>query len=98
MRTHIWAVLTIFVVSFASGCGRKDSGLDEATSAFKQRYPGYVVRSAKAVKRDERVSEVALEFDAPDNAKNRGRADLILHRDKEGSWTVVEEKIKMWTR
>ena len=98
MRTCIITLLTVFVLVFQSSCARNDSCLEEAAQAFKKRNPNYVIRSAKIAKRDERATEVALEFDAPDNAKNRGHADLSLRRNEEGSWILVEERVNMWTK
>ena len=96
MRAQLLVLLAVVGTLFGPSCSRRDFALQEATRTFTQRYPNYVLRRAKNVKCDEKVREVALEFDAPDNIKNRGHADLILRREENGSWKVIEERIRMW--
>jgi hypothetical protein len=89
---------SLIALALMSGCTRKDADLAFATHAFEQRYPSYITRSIKTVKRDDKVMEVALNFEAPDNLKPRGLAALVFHKDSDGSWLLQEEKIHMWPR
>ena len=91
-------VTLLMALALVSACERKDADLAVATHAFEQRYPSYITRSAKTVKRDDRVMEVALDFEAPDNLKTRGHAALVFHKGRDGSWTINEERINMWPK
>jgi hypothetical protein len=69
MRTQLLVFLAVVVALFGSSCGRRDFALQEASRTFARRYADYILRSARNVKQDEKLREVALEFDAPNNVK-----------------------------
>jgi len=48
------------------------------------------------VSTEESKKVVAVAFDAPSNAKNRGRAELLMEKGTNGLWAIAGEKINMW--
>jgi hypothetical protein len=83
---------------FFSGCRRTSPELDDISQSFGERYPEYVIRSITAGKCDGTQRTAEIEFDAPDNVKNRGRSSLVCDKQADGSWMIVSEKTTMWTK
>jgi hypothetical protein len=79
------------------GCSRTSPELQEMSRSFGQRHPEYVLRGISAGKTDGKRKTVEVEFDAPNNLKNRGRASLVFDKQEDGSWKCVQEEISMWT-
>src|SRR5882672_9802360 len=99
MRKQIQVLATALVVLLFSGCSRMSPELEEASRSFiKRQDPQYVVRSITAVKSDSGRKAAEVEFDAPNNLKNRGRASLLFDRQADGSWQCVRSEISMWTK
>ncbi len=66
-------LVVVIAWAVSAGCAPKDPDLPRATQAFQKRYPEYIIRSSRVVSTEESKKVVALEFEAPNNAKNRGR-------------------------
>ena len=79
----------------APGCAGGDPGLDGATRAFERLHPEYVVRRSEVIKTMETTKVVAIDFSAPTNRKNRGRAEVLVRKGERGAWEIVEEKVDM---
>jgi hypothetical protein len=96
---NLVSFLVVFVVcALGGGCAAKDPDLPGATQAFQKRYPEYAIRSSRVESASESRKVVVVEFDAPNNAKNRGRAELLMEKATNSSWTIVSEKVNMWKR
>ena len=89
-------LVVVIAWAVSAGCAPKDPDLPRATQAFQKRYPEYIIRSSRVVSTEESKKVVALEFEAPNNAKNRGRVELLMERGTNGSWGLVSEKVNMW--
>jgi hypothetical protein len=96
LRSSVPVIIAITAWALAAGCSRKDPDVPSATQAFQRRYPEYVIRSSTVVETQEMRKVVAVEFDAPKDAKNRGRAELLMEKGTNGSWDIVAEKVHMW--
>ena len=96
MKCSVSVMIAIAAWALAAGCTGQDPELSRATQAFQTRYPEYVIRSSRVVKTEEKTKVVAVEFAAPNNAKNRGRAELLMEKRTNGSWEIAGEKGNMW--
>src|SRR5579862_2313851 len=89
----------VFIIAAAlclAGCAPKSPELIEMSRSFSRRYPEYLIRSVKAGKGDVTRRSLEIEFDAPNNLQNHGRASLVFAKHANGSWKCIEEKIIMW--
>jgi hypothetical protein len=96
VKSVISFLLVIIAWAMSAGCAPKDPDLPRATQAFQKRYPDYLIQSSRVVSSEQGKKVVAVEFDAPNNAKNRGRAELLMEKGTNGSWEIVTEKVNMW--
>ena len=88
----------IAMALIVSGCAHTSPELQQMSQSFSHSHPDYVVRSAKGREISATREAVKIEFDAPDNLKNRGHADLIFDKQADGSWICVSQEISMWTK
>ena len=96
MKNGIAFLILVITWALSAGCAPKDADLPRATQAFQKRYPEYVIQSSRVVTIEGSRKVVAVEFDAPNHAKNRGRAELLVQKGTNGSWDIVSEKVSMW--
>jgi hypothetical protein len=95
-KTMINWCLQALIFLALTGCSPNDPALDAAIQAFKHRYPDYIVRNSKMLKSDDTTKAVAIDFEGPSNAKNRGHAELLVRKGDSGAWDLVQEKVNMW--
>jgi hypothetical protein len=91
----LWVMIAILLLP---GCSPTSPEVQEMARSYSQRYPEYQIRSISAGKASGNRKAIDVEFDAPRNLKNRGRASLIFDKQSDGSWKCVSEDISMWTR
>ncbi len=82
--------------ALSGGCDAKDPDLSSATQAFQNQNPEYFIRSSRVVSNGVSRKLVMVEFDAPNNAKNRGRAELLMEKGTNGSWAILSEDVSLW--
>ncbi len=97
MKTHAAFLAVAIACSLSAGCAAKDPDLPVATQAFQKQFPEYIIWSSRVVSNGVSRKAVAVEFDAPNNAKNRGRAELLMEKGTNGSWAIVGEDVGTWT-
>jgi len=97
MRSSFQFWLIVSALCF-SGCAHTSPDLHEMSQSFSHRYPDYMIRDTKSREISATREAVEIEFDAPDNLKNHGHANLIFDKQEDGSWKCVQEEILMWTK
>jgi hypothetical protein len=98
MRSRFQFIVMIATALVVSGCVYTSPEVQQMSQSFSHRHPDYVVRSTKGREINVMREAVEIEFDAPDNLKNHGHADLIFDKQADGSWICVSQEISMWTK
>jgi hypothetical protein len=98
VKSHLSFLVVVIAWALSAGCAPQDKDLSRAAQAFQKRYPQYVIRSSRVVSTAESRKEVAVEFEAPNDAYSRGRAELLIEKGTNGSWDIISEKVYMRKR
>jgi len=96
VKTLMSFLIVAIACALSTGCSTHDPDLARATQEFQKQYPEYLIRSSRVVRSEEDRKVVTVEFDAPNNRKNRGRAELLMRKGSNGSCDIVSKKVSMW--
>ena len=82
----------------AFGSARTSPDLVAMSRSFSSRHPDYVIRSTRGRELSVYRQALEIDFDAPHDLEEHGRANLVFDRQLNGSWECIDEMICMWKK